>query len=494
MIRIVHLSDIHLDANTLKDAKQFIFKALNEDIKKFNNEKKIDLIIFSGDLIDKGGQSFNNDIDLAFLTFEEDVVKSMAKELSIDNGKCFFAPGNHDISRSLIDPIYEAGIKQLLDSTERVNEFIDSQKTDGIKRILNFKEIERNFHKDLQEGTYKITNYQSCFKIKVKDYNIGITCFNTAWRSYNTDTDKGSLILGERQITDVRSIIDDCHLKLAVIHHPIDWLINFDQASIKPLMFNDYDLFFCGHVHQGSGFSQSNMYGNIFINVAPANWAYDIRNQSRLNANGYSILDYCFTERKIITHSRRYAHLKGCFDPNTDLGDDKGVCEFSIPSTAIITKQQYEIQIARKVMDLHFNELNTHLLTYNTDTKAPKEIETLFVHPRIVSKIQCNADEAEKEEIHSIESLSKGNDNIIIYGIKESGKTVLLDMILINLTKNVQKYHKAVIYLDFNEIGHKRFENIISTFLGISIKEVNHLTPIFTASIIVTKIIVRRSR
>ena len=64
MIRIVHLSDIHLNKKTLKDAEQFVIKALIKDLKKYSDEKRIDLIFITGDLIDRGGESFNKNHNL----------------------------------------------------------------------------------------------------------------------------------------------------------------------------------------------------------------------------------------------------------------------------------------------------------------------------------------------------------------------------------------------------------------------------------------------
>lgn len=58
MLRIVHLSDIHLAATTLEDAEQFVIKALIDDLKTYNANKEIDAVIITGDLIDRGGGKF----------------------------------------------------------------------------------------------------------------------------------------------------------------------------------------------------------------------------------------------------------------------------------------------------------------------------------------------------------------------------------------------------------------------------------------------------
>ena len=56
MIRIVHLSDIHLSHDKVELAEEFVIKALINDLKSYDKEQRIDLVVFSGDLIDKGGE------------------------------------------------------------------------------------------------------------------------------------------------------------------------------------------------------------------------------------------------------------------------------------------------------------------------------------------------------------------------------------------------------------------------------------------------------
>lgn len=53
-MRIVHLSDFHLDKGNISDCTK-IRNYLRESLEKINQERKIDLIIFTGDLINIGG-------------------------------------------------------------------------------------------------------------------------------------------------------------------------------------------------------------------------------------------------------------------------------------------------------------------------------------------------------------------------------------------------------------------------------------------------------
>ena len=56
-MRIIHLSDIHLSNENFQSFKSYYRNSLIKELNKINSETKIDLIIISGDLVDKGGSS-----------------------------------------------------------------------------------------------------------------------------------------------------------------------------------------------------------------------------------------------------------------------------------------------------------------------------------------------------------------------------------------------------------------------------------------------------
>lgn len=470
MLRIVHLSDIHLNQTQLIDLDNFVIKGLLNDLNKFHEENPIDLILFTGDLIDKGGDSFG-DIELAFLTFEERVIEPICKSLRLPKERIYFCPGNHDIDRDADNLINEKGLLSTLASTESVNKYMDSGDLTGKLRMLPFKEFKRDYY-DKSSIQKEISNYQSSFKVKIDELDIGITCFNSSWRCYDSSTDRGKIILGERQITNARKIIEDSNLKIALIHHPLDWLSSFEQKAVSAFIQRDYHLLFCGHVHEGSSWTVSSMYANQFVSLAPTNWAYGIRNDERSHANGYSIIDYNELDNSITVNHRRYSYFKESFDPNADLGDANGQTVFKLPSSEEISNQNFQLDIANKIKALYFEETNEHLLSYHTDTLAPKTLSEIFVLPFIVDK---PLEEKAECRMYSLDDLCEENSNLIFLGSKESGKTTLLDRIFVELTSNIKKYKKIPIYINWDEFTHAKLETLISRFISIPIREVQNV-------------------
>ena len=55
-MRILHLSDIHSDKNNIEGTKLLI-KKLTSALDKIQKESPVDLVVFSGDAINRGGIS-----------------------------------------------------------------------------------------------------------------------------------------------------------------------------------------------------------------------------------------------------------------------------------------------------------------------------------------------------------------------------------------------------------------------------------------------------
>ena len=94
-MRIVHLSDIHLSKNNFEEFNNTYRDALISDLLLFNNLKKIDVIVITGDLVDKGGHSLY-EIDgyedrsiypNPYYIFEEIFISPIINTLGILKGK-----------------------------------------------------------------------------------------------------------------------------------------------------------------------------------------------------------------------------------------------------------------------------------------------------------------------------------------------------------------------------------------------------------------------
>lgn len=480
-MRIIHISDFHISADKLEDLHNYVVEPLIKDLIDFNNEKEIDLIAFSGDLIDKGGISFGNDIELAFYTFQVEVIEPLLNALDLPAHRFFFIPGNHDIVRSADSNIIELGLKSALVDSEKVNAFIDAENEEGIKRILPFKKFEQEYFREF-DGDYQFSNFQSAFKWEAGNkQKVGLTCFNTSWRCYDTESDHKNIILGERQITRARDFIEECDIKIGILHHPLDELISFEAKQIEAMLIKDYDILLCGHVHEGDNWSVTNIYGSTIVSIAPSNWTTNVRSKDLDFANGYSIIDFSKENNVVISH-RRYSHRRERFVANTELGDESssGKTTYQLPNTTENSKRESEYNIIEKIKEVHLASLDQHLISYDTDTKAPKRIEDIFVLPPIVQKEETTIIDEDilqtNEKVFSIEDISGSKENLLLIGAKESGKTILMSKILMDITNNYINYRHIPVYINFEDTVSNRIETIISRYLNIGIHEIKNET------------------
>ncbi|MGC1631681.1 MAG: metallophosphoesterase, partial [Gelidibacter sp.] len=143
MIRILHLTDFHLNTKTLKDWNDFYKEAFFTKLNELQKERNIDLVVFTGDLIDKAGKDFGSATN-GFYKFKTEIIETILRELNLDISRFIICPGNHDINRFADKKMDEIGIKGGLLSIEDINEFTDSNESDydKIQRIKEYKDFE----------------------------------------------------------------------------------------------------------------------------------------------------------------------------------------------------------------------------------------------------------------------------------------------------------------------------------------------------------------
>src|SRR5699024_10015614 len=60
--------------------------------------------------------------------------------------------------------------------------------------------------------------------------------------------DRGNLIIGEREVDKALISLENADVKIALVHHPLDWLIEDDERAVSPLLSN-FQIILHGHIH-----------------------------------------------------------------------------------------------------------------------------------------------------------------------------------------------------------------------------------------------------
>ena len=262
-MRLVHFSDIHLSKDNYKEYQNYFKDALLDDLSFYHTtENPIDLILITGDLVDRGGHSLfeidgYRDYDSPYDIFEELFIEPINKSLRIPKTNFLFIPGNHDIDESEILWVDEKKMKTEF-TAKNINEQLQSNQHNfnhTNDRIKKFKEFERKFHHS--NTTYECTNNQSTFSYKSNgEHNIGFILVNDSWRCSTCnleDKNYNKHLFGVQQLNDGIKNLEKYNpaLNICLIHHPI---INYDEKEeVKRfLKTQDVDLLLFGHSHKSS--------------------------------------------------------------------------------------------------------------------------------------------------------------------------------------------------------------------------------------------------
>ena len=339
-------------------------------LSQIHKEKKIDLIVFTGDMIDKAGQTFEEPhISNALLLFEEKVIKSLIQELDLPSNRFVFTMGNHEVNRDVVSPDDEKDLKENLKSKADVDNYILNKK-ESESRISEYNEY-RNYYWNVNKGDaeVKFTPFQLGVKMVIDNLKIGINCLNTAWRCYDSKTDEHKIVLGKSQITDSQRFFDDCNIRLAIGHHHPNMMNQFEISTIHDLFTRNYDAFFCGHTHDNDGAYMSRPHGSCFYFTAPGTLSANESEQPKFR-NGFMVIDY--------EHELRYVDAQ-CYyqDDNADFVKDlnygdKGVWRQMISASSIIKPIDLSLLCQRKegefIKNDTIDEIIAHLRNDNIRT------------------------------------------------------------------------------------------------------------------------------
>jgi hypothetical protein len=461
MLKIIHISDFHLESAKASYDKEQIVKALCIDIKKYVDENT--LVFFTGDLIDNGGKDFKSQKEIAFLAFEEILIDEVLKSCPSLKNHIFVVPGNHDVFRDKIDVISEAGLKKDLNSEAQLDNFIDSNR-DSVKhleRLFDYKEWEKLFYASYTNK--HLSNFENTFIVELKDYEIGITCLNSSWLCKD-DSDKENLLIGRKQIHNSLELIKNCPIKIALAHHPMEFLADFDKEIIKNELYNNYDGLFTGHVHELSSSYIYNIVGSLFISIANSTIAD--RPIERKFVNGYSVIEL-HPNNKIKAHYRKYIEISRNFVANTDIGKEDGTAEFPLLKDEKLIAFEILSNHVKQIYNQHAERLNNHLIVSSNNTDVNCSIDHLFVEPTILNYPEGSVKKEDSIK-YTIENILSGEKNFLIFGPKESGKTILLDKCFLEGTVIHNKIEKIPIILKFSDFRNQTPEQLIRSFLGLS--------------------------
>ena len=453
-MKILHFSDFHLNqaSNSLLKSQRLIEQMISA-LKRNEMERTIDLVLFTGDMVDVGGKSFCS-IRQGFEIFKNLIVKKLMTELNLSLERFVFCPGNHDMDREKDNKYSEIGLCDELKDLNSLDEFYSNPSSVSVmQRTIPFKEFEKELFKDLNEEQYNNSNFQSNFIYEIDGRKVGITALNSSWRCWDSKNDKGRILMCPRQILDSISFLNNCDIRIALSHHSYLWMNEFEQITLEKNITAHYDMYFTGHTHSKNGEYCIRPEGRTFKIVAPGILVNNVYEDGKYK-NGFSVIDYNIDEGYVET-TIFYQNEMSLFEIDRNHGSN-GTWHIDIP-LGEEQQRNHDMQEVIISMKEELENLNHHLLSYTTNSTAPKTFNQIFVMPSITKKIPLEptgdgTQEFEEIRIENLDDIINSKDNYIIFGIKESGKTILLDKILFDFLSYRNGQRTLPAFIQFSDI------------------------------------------
>lgn len=331
----LHLSDWHqkgeeFDRNVVRDA-------LLEDIKArkiISTElNEIDFIIFSGDVAFSGRAE-------EYQAAKDQLFDPLLKVCGLKSERLFVVPGNHDLDRSEFEMLPEE-LKKPFDSDAKVQKWLfdDRKKARILEPFQAFSAFVKEYTgQDKPEYACKREWCIRGKRICLLGLNSALMCGRNVDGNNNIN-DRGFTVIGEPQIQESLPFLSRADIKIVVLHHPLNWLTDFDCNRIEGRLKSECDFILHGHQHKFGIHVDYGIDGNCVI--MPAGACYERRAVERSQfANAYSFINLNFDLRKGTAYLRRWNDEtnKWIMDSRTN----NGAFPFPIPGSPLISISKEE--------------------------------------------------------------------------------------------------------------------------------------------------------
>lgn len=382
----------------------FPTKQLISDVSTITHNQKIDLCLITGDLVKSGKkEEFENALNI--------LINPLMEANLFTKNDIYYVPGNHEVDTDLINDLFFSGLDNLCSDYNKFDrkEYIDY--ADGLVQLNEY-----HAHVSLLNNIgLKSKRISSHIIHHTRDEKIGLVCINTAWRSLGPSSkDINNIIVSKIELNNAYNEIKDCTIKIAIMHHPVDFIRQDHRYNIEMLL-RKFDIVLTGHLHEDN--SRKCVYPNnetLFL----AGEELSIQINGFYNPPAFHLYFVDLKKKEATIHSRRHYLERDVFDSNlVHYSEGKWKVKFGQSSF------RYNLKCAIKdQIDSHFENLFMNRKPSNNDfpANAPS-----FVSPSFKIKGASVKEDSKQKNIDIEELLLSSKSKVLIFGREGSGKTVL---------------------------------------------------------------------
>jgi predicted MPP superfamily phosphohydrolase len=313
----LHLSDWHqkgqdFDRGVVRDA---LIKDIRDRERIDPSLAHVDFVVFSGDLAFSGEPA---EYEAARQHFLDPVMSAVG----LDPNRMFIVPGNHDLNRETVYEMLPPELQKPLNSDVLVQKWLNDQKRE---RTLEPFEAFRKF---VSEYTGQPTpDYASIVRLEAGGTQVALLGLNSAWMTArnkdlnNEINDYGFTLIGEPQLHSALEQIAEAELRIAVLHHPFDWLNEFDRNRTEARLGRECHFILRGHTHNQQVSVMRGTGGECVIIPAGASYKRRIAEDPRYT-NAYNWVHLDLDVGYGAVYLRRWSDPRNKWIEDTDAYDD----------------------------------------------------------------------------------------------------------------------------------------------------------------------------
>ncbi|MBN2006241.1 MAG: metallophosphoesterase [Anaerolineae bacterium] len=238
----LHLSDLHFRESRNYD-ETIVLKELLRDVAERIEEDNLrpDFIVVTGDIAFSGKPE---EYQLAGSFFDK-----LLETTKLSRERLFVVPGNHDANRNLISNGAKAITNALVDrdNTNAILADTDDLKS-VMKRFRGYAEFVNSYFGG--HGNFNDKQYFYVRSLISPGPRVMLLGLNSAWVCTSDNDKTPGVLVGERQARAALEMAESGDLKIALLHHPFDWLREFDQNDSAAMLLDGCDFILHGHLHR----------------------------------------------------------------------------------------------------------------------------------------------------------------------------------------------------------------------------------------------------
>jgi predicted phosphodiesterase len=243
----LHISDLHLRTGTAWE-QDVVLRALCDDVAQRANVTTIDFVLVNGDIAFSG--------NAAEYLLAETFFEAVGTAAHVAKERIFTVPGNHDIDRDRQQLAFY-GARAFLRDTTHVDLLLGPTRREDLATLLQretgYRALQATFF-GAQPRLATPDGLGYVASISLDHIRIALVALDSAWSADGGPDDHGKLVLGERQVIDALSIVRTLtpapHVVVAMCHHPLHLLQDFDRVSVHSRLDAACQFLHCGHLHR----------------------------------------------------------------------------------------------------------------------------------------------------------------------------------------------------------------------------------------------------